>query len=427
MHRPLTTLSNSEHPLAQIRFELLSGLLFAIGIPLALRMVTEPLIFFSINHQVTIVATTAAHLAGYFTYRRLGIFPGVAASGTILPTFAFTYGMVFLIIFLFRFDYSRFQASGSFLMSVSWYFGLGLFVRRLETYRFAIIPGGQVDQVKQIKGVFWDVLATPEAALGSAQGVVADLRADLSEAWVRFITDCAVSGRPVYHVKQITESLTGRVEIEHLSENTLGSLNPNQAYISIKQGMDWIGALTLLIVLSPLLAMIALLIRLESSGPAFFRQERMGYRGEIFTIYKFRTMRSEPVPAATDVREQAMTVNHDPRITRLGGFLRRTRIDELPQLFNILRGEMSWIGPRPEAVVLSRWYEEELPFYRYRHIVRPGITGWAQVNQGHVTTVGEVLEKLHYDFYYIKNFSPWLDIVITLQTIRIILSGKGAK
>ncbi|TIP99650.1 MAG: sugar transferase, partial [Mesorhizobium sp.] len=117
----------------------------------------------------------------------------------------------------------------------------------------------------------------------------------------------------------------------------------------------------------------------------------------------------------------------DTRITRLGQFLRKSRIDELPQAINILRGEMSWIGPRPEALVLSKWYEAELPFYRYRHIVRPGITGWAQVNQGHVAAVDDVLEKLHYDFYYIKNFSPWLDVLIVFRTIRTMLTGFGAR
>jgi lipopolysaccharide/colanic/teichoic acid biosynthesis glycosyltransferase len=136
-------------------------------------------------------------------------------------------------------------------------------------------------------------------------------------------------------------------------------------------------------------------------------------------------MRVEPV--ATDARESAMTRAQDARITRVGRFIRLTRLDELPQALNILRGEMSWIGPRPEALALSRWYEAELPFYRYRHIVRPGITGWAQVSQGHVTEVGDVREKLHYDFYYIKNFSPWLDFLIVLRTIRVIVTGHGAR
>jgi lipopolysaccharide/colanic/teichoic acid biosynthesis glycosyltransferase len=126
-------------------------------------------------------------------------------------------------------------------------------------------------------------------------------------------------------------------------------------------------------------------------------------------------------------RNSAITQTRDPRITRVGQFLRRTRIDELPQIWNIIRGEMSWIGPRPEALPLSEWYLTELPFYTYRHIVRPGITGWAQVNQGHVADLDGVHEKLHYDFFYIKNFSAWLDLLITWRTIGIVFSGFGAK
>src|SRR6201991_52914 len=147
----------------------------------------------------------------------------------------------------------------------------------------------------------------------------------------------------------------------------------------------------------------------------------MGYRGVPFTVYKFRTMTVAQPTGETELRN-AITEAGDSRVTRIGRFLRQSRLDEVPQLMNILRGEMSWIGPRPEALVLSQWYEKELPFYRYRHIVRPGITGWAQVNQGHVADVADVLWKLQYDFYYIKYFSPWLDMLIVLRTIRTMLT-----
>jgi len=420
---------SGRHPLQRKRYQILGGLLFAIGLPLLLRMAFEPRVILTSNYQVTVTAAAIAHLTGYFVYRRLGAFPGVAATGAILPTFALTYGAVFLLIFFFRFDYSRFQAAGSFLMSVSWYFGVSLFMRRRAPYRLAIVPGGQVEQVMSIAGVAWRPLDAPDALLpGRVDGVVVDLRSDLSDAWERFIANCALAGVPVYHVKQIMESLTGRVAIEHLSENTLGSINPNMAYFAVKGACDRLGATIVLLALSPLLLLVALAIRLESPGPALFRQERMGYRGETFTVFKFRTMR-EDASGSMEVseRERAITQDGDQRITRLGRFLRRTRIDELPQLINVLRGEMSWIGPRPEATVLSKWYQGELPFYRYRHIVSPGITGWAQVNQGHVAQLDEVLDKLHYDFYYIKNFSPWLDIVITLRTAKIILTGFGAR
>lgn len=215
------------------------------------------------------------------------------------------------------------------------------------------------------------------------------------------------------------------MEIAHLSENTLGSINPNAGYIKLKQVIDWVMALVTLVAFFPFALVLALLIKLDSPGPVIFRQQRMGFRGLPFTMYKFRTMVDGGSSGAAV--EGAITRPGDKRITRIGSFLRRTRIDELPQLVNILRGEMSWIGPRPEAVSLSQWYERELPFYRYRHIVRPGITGWAQINQGHVAQIDEVHQKLHYDFYYIQNFSPWLDVVIVLRTCGVVLTGFGSR
>jgi lipopolysaccharide/colanic/teichoic acid biosynthesis glycosyltransferase len=172
---------------------------------------------------------------------------------------------------------------------------------------------------------------------------------------------------------------------------------------------------------------VAIAIRWDSPGPILFRQRRVGYGGSSFLVFKFRTMHNGGNGHDEDERTSAITNHADPRVTRLGRLLRRSRIDELPQLLNILRGEMSWIGPRPEAEVLSKWYESELPFYRYRHIVKPGITGWAQVNQGHVAEVNDVLWKLQYDFYYIKNFSPWLDLLIVFKTLRTVLTGFGSR
>jgi len=251
------------------------------------------------------------------------------------------------------------------------------------------------------------------------------MRADLSEEWQRFIADCAMSGRPVYNAKHLYESLSGRVHVEHLSDNTFGgTLISNPIYVSAKHNLDWLAAAFALIVLSAPLLVVGVLIRLDSPGKALFRQMRVGQGGRPFMVYKFRTMRDE---LSTASETSQMTQENDPRITRLGKFLRRTRIDELPQIINIFKREMSWIGPRPEAFLLSRLYESQIPFYRYRHVVRPGITGWAQVMQGHVTTVEDAHKKLQYDFFYVKNFSFWLDILVTLRTLKVVVSGHGAK
>jgi lipopolysaccharide/colanic/teichoic acid biosynthesis glycosyltransferase len=291
--------------------------------------------------------------------------------------------------------------------------------------RFGVVPFGHVTDLPQVPRVVWVTL--PEPRLDHPyEAVVADFRADLPGEWEAFLSESAISGTAVFHVKQLKESLTGMVEIEHLSENSFGSLVPFMAYLKLRRIADFVSALVAGLLLLPFLLVVALLIRLDTPGPALFRQRRTGYRGRPFTMTKFRTMQHSP-EQETVGREDAMTRHQDLRVTRIGRLLRRTRIDELPQLLNILKGEMSWIGPRPEAEILSSWYEKELPFYRYRHIVPPGITGWAQVSQGHVAELEDVNYKLNYDFYYIKHFSLWLDILILIRTAQTILTGSGSR
>lgn len=337
------------------------------------------------------------------------------------------YGIVLSIFFFLRLDYSRFHFAASFVNCIVYYCSVYFLMERRRKLRIGVIPAGQVERLYRIPGVEWETLVSPTARVPSEFDVIAaDLRADMPRHWEHFLAECALAGTLVMHVKQLQESLTGRVAIEHLSENTLGSLIPGIVYGKVKRLADLVAAATALLLLLPFLLLIGAAIRLDSPGPVIFRQERVGYRGRIFTMYKFRTMRHRAT-RPEDERSDAMTKEDDQRITRLGAVLRLYRIDELPQLINVLKGEMSWIGPRPEAAPLSRWYEQELPYYRYRHIVRPGITGWAQVKQGHVAEVDEVLWKLHYDFYYIKNFSFWLDMLIVAGTARTVLNGFGAR
>ena len=386
----------------RLRFQLAGGVLLAVVAPAVFRSAVDrdPAILFTQNMASSVAGTFVAVVLGFSIYRKMTVFPGIRASAYVIPSFGLAYACVFAAYFFLRLDYSRFQVGSSLVIAVLWFFVLSVLLRRSRVVRMAVIPGGSVDRLRAVPNIQWEWIGRPSATLDRVNGVVADLRADLSDEWERFIADAALSGTPVYHLKQVVESATGKVDIEHLSENTLGSLSPNHAYLRIKEALDWLFALVALILFAPIGLVIALLIKLDSPGPALFRQTRMGYRGVPFTVYKFRTM-TVASPAAGDAElRAAMTQAGDARVTKIGRFLRQTRLDEVPQLFNILRGEMSWIGPRPEALILSHWYEKELPFYRYRHIVRPGISGWAQVNQGHVADVDEVLEKLHYDFYY---------------------------
>jgi lipopolysaccharide/colanic/teichoic acid biosynthesis glycosyltransferase len=170
-----------------------------------------------------------------------------------------------------------------------------------------------------------------------------------------------------------------------------------------------------------LLAAIA--IKLESRGPALYRQRRVGLYNEVFDILKLRSMRQDAEIAGKAV----WAAEDDPRITRVGRFIRKVRIDELPQTWTVLKGEMSFVGPRPERPQFVEQLEEQLPFYAERHMVKPGITGWAQINYPYGASIEDSRHKLEYDLYYAKNYSPFLDMLILLQTLRVVLWPVGAR
>jgi lipopolysaccharide/colanic/teichoic acid biosynthesis glycosyltransferase len=425
--RERTAVAARPRGVGRLRSQLALGLLLAVVIPALV-----PAVLFGAPVLLTnpsVIGTAIALMAGVMLYRRLTTFPGVRNIEYVLPAFSIAYGAVILALFFARIDYSRLQYGASFMVATLLFLAIATQLSKIHGRAFFVVPFGHVDSLLQIRDVAWIPLTEPVLPPLLISGVVADLRSDFSDDWERLIADASLSGAPVYHVKQLSESLTGRVDIEHISENNLGSLIPNLGYFKLKFLLDLFVAMALLPILLPLFAAIAIAIRLDSPGPIFFRQMRLGYRGVPFRVFKFRTMQDRRhANLGPDHRRQAaMTEHGDERITQVGRFLRRSRLDELPQVFNILRGEMSWIGPRPEAQELADWYEAELPFYRYRHIVRPGITGWAQVSQGHVAQLSEVHEKLQYDFYYIKYFSGWLDSLIVMKTVQTVLTGFGSK
>jgi lipopolysaccharide/colanic/teichoic acid biosynthesis glycosyltransferase len=193
-------------------------------------------------------------------------------------------------------------------------------------------------------------------------------------------------------------------------------------YHYLKRMFDLIVSALLLVICSPLIILLACLIWITSGRPAIFRQARVGWEGHIFTAYKFRTMFTrDPNQADVDI----YTRKRDPRVTRLGRWLRKLRLDELPQLWNVCYGDMSLIGPRAEWTKCAEQYEKKIPFYHFRHLVKPGITGWAQVNYPYGESEEDAMQKLKYDLYYIRHYSLKLDAMIVLKTIHTILFGKG--
>ena len=243
---------------------------------------------------------------------------------------------------------------------------------------------------------------------------------------LRQLLDCKLSGIKVYDLNSHFEKTLGQIRIDYLSASWLifgDGFNQGAMRTAVKRCFDIVSALVLTVVSAPVMAVTALLIKLESPGPVLYRQERVGQGNKTFFVTKFRSMRTD---AEKDGKPVWASTN-DSRVTRIGNVIRRLRIDELPQLFNVLKGEMSLVGPRPERPFFVEQPTNEIPFYAVRHSVKPGVTGWAQVRYHYGSTVEDSQEKLQYDLYYVKNHTLFLDLVVLMETVGVVLTGKGAR
>jgi sugar transferase (PEP-CTERM system associated) len=240
------------------------------------------------------------------------------------------------------------------------------------------------------------------------------------------ILECRFRGVRVEEWTSFFEKLTGKIFINSLRPSWLvfsdGAVNTRLAE-TVRRTSDVLLSLVGLILSAPLLGLAALCIKLNSAGPVLFRQERVGKDGRVFTLYKLRSMYVD----AEQMTGPVWASQDDPRVTRVGRVLRKIRLDEIPQMFNVLIGDMSFIGPRPERPLFVNQLKEQIPFYVLRFAVKPGITGWAQVMYPYGSTVEDALEKLQYDLYYIKNMSTFLDLLILLRSIQVVLFGRGAR
>jgi len=243
---------------------------------------------------------------------------------------------------------------------------------------------------------------------------------------VQELLQLRLNGVSIEEATSWLEKISGRIEVEQLYPSWLifaEGFRFSSSFNLMRRALSTLMSLTLLLVVLPFLPFVILAIKLDSRGPVLYRQKRVGRAGHTFYCYKFRTMRQD---AEADTGP-TWAGDDDPRITRIGKLLRSSRIDEIPQLWCVFKGDMAFVGPRPERPEFVEWLTKEIPYYGVRHAVRPGITGWAQIRYKYGNTVEDAKQKLQYDLFYIKNASLGLDILIMLQTIKIVLLGRGAQ
>ena len=369
--------------------------------------------------RASLFGSIIAIIIGHISLSRFTALPTIDAKTYIFPSFLLGYSAILALVYASSTPFGHYHFFISFLIVVPWYFALAVFrERRIKTHLALIGPNPQ-PLIAMLHNIEWTVLDVPVLPR-AVSAIVVDSHANLQPEWEHFIAEAVLQGIPVHDSRHMREALTRRVEITHMTHNNFGSLLPALTYVRIKRILDLLLAVPAAVLFAPVVLVFAILIKWESTGPVIFDQQRMGFRGKPFTFYKLRSMTHEHDGSH-------FTQAGDERITRVGSFIRKYRIDELPQIWNVIRGDMSWIGPRPEVVELARLYEQNIPFYVYRHAVRPGISGWAAVHQGNVAQVDAATIKLQYDFFYIKYCSLWLDVLIVLMTVRTIVTGFGSR
>jgi exopolysaccharide biosynthesis polyprenyl glycosylphosphotransferase len=301
--------------------------------------------------------------------------------------------------------------------------------RRPWTERLAVITGEKhlADQLNDSPHVEMFEVIDPQsqsdiALLPQGTTLAVDMRAVLTDRVAQFVSSCDIAGYPVRPLASVYEEHTGRIPLVHLAEGweITTPLVRGSSFLPGKRMFD-LAVITLLSPLwVPLMLVVGAMVRVSSPGPVIFSQRRIGLNGQPFTLYKFRTMY---VGAEDD--GPRMAKHNDDRIVRGGHFLRRSRLDELPQLWNVVKGDMSLVGPRAEQIPFVRQFRRRIPFYDQRHLVRPGITGWAQVNYRYAESAADTIEKLSFDLYYVKHMSPVLDLQIMWKTVWTVLTASG--
>jgi len=337
-------------------------------------------------------------------------------------------GLLFVFAGL-HIEYSRGALLLSYIVTLAWiWVGYRHFVRNYVPI-FGYTDPAALEQLESMLAMpgaapasqtrFQPIRSLAEAV--NCDGLMLDRSSAADPERTRVLAQFKLSHVRIYSVERVGEMLTGRVGLAHIDENFLDDYAAHYFYGYIKRLVDICVVVCLAPLALPLGLAVAVAIRLESPGGALFRQVRAGLLGKPFTMYKFRSMAIDTSASAQFAQRK------DPRVTRVGRFIRKYRLDEIPQLWNVLTGDMSLIGPRPEQIPMVEDFERTIAYYPYRHLVRPGLSGWAQVQQGYVGSREETVTKLSYDLYYVKHCSFALDLLIAVKTLQTILTGYGAR
>ncbi len=406
-----------------------SGLLLSTGFPLLL--VRHSVNFRNISTWEFLGILSLSYIMALLITRTLNRFPRSDEAIIILGNTSLSFLIGIAIIALTRTYYSRTVLITSFLLTFTW---LTLLARFLKRSNLKIGVLSITDITDKLKGLF-KVDSKLRAEVLSIRSVK-DLDEDnpdiliipqseqVDRETLELISEAKLRHIPTLTLSEMYELLLGRINIDEVEPRELIKLAPQTTWYVLwgKRLLDILIVLLSLPIVIPLCVLISIGIYIESGSPVLFWQTRVGQGGKTFEMVKFRTMRY--VKSST---EPSFTTQNDPRITKLGKFLRKYRLDELPQLWNVLRGDMSLIGPRPEQVKFVEEYKASIPAYNCRHLVKPGITGWAQINLGYTSDLESTKVKLGYDLYYVKHICLWLDLLIIFKTLEVILTGYGAR
>lgn len=373
------------------------------------------------NQQLSLITLATIYIFNALLIKKIVRFPGGRGFSYNASITLALIASAMLVILAFRLGYSRSTLFVGFALLLGVQFVNFIINRRYRKLKFALLPNVQINNKESAENICFRDLASTELCETRYDALIVDTESKIEDNWLRYVAHHSAAGTTIISSKALNEAINGKVDLNMLSIHDMDSLQPSAIYVIAKRLVDIASAILLSPIVLPVSLLVALVIRFESKGPVFFVQERVGRKNITFRMYKFRSM----IPEDDDTPRFADMDEH--RITGFGSFIRKFRLDELPQFLNVLKGDMSLIGPRPEQAGFVTKFEEEVPFYSYRHIVRPGITGWAQVSQGYAVCTESTREKVEHDFFYIKNLSLWVDILIVLKTIKTIVTGFGAK